>query len=492
MRTDKKEKYNYNLVSSDSLILSGSHAVSFLVAVLSFLNNPDDMVTRALMLRFYLLATGVKDADKASLDRDRLLSGSAGYFPAGYEKFLESIKNIPLFEVTENIISFFGLGSYPWNVAYLNTFQDWVISFMGSKNSGLQSFLEWWESTGKSKSVVFPGTQDAARVITVHKSKGLEFKVVILPFLSWNLDHKNSMQPFLWVNPQVPPFNELGILPVRYSSALAETIFAGDYLDEKFSVYLDNINLLYVAMTRAKDAIYGFAPADPGRENAIAQVIKDAVTSKRGQPESSGFLLNNCYDERKDIFEFGEIIENKIVKSENSDITFNEYPVSFGMRSLNLKLHGENYFSASVSASRDKINYGKVMHEVFESINTSGDISGVIRRLVGEGKISVSESVELEKRVGSLISSPQISEWFLPGNTILTEAEILLPSGITRRPDRVILREGKTIIVDFKFGEENPHYYQQVKQYQTLLSEMGYDPVEAFIWYVDKNKVIPV
>ena len=124
---------------------------------------------------------------------------------------------MPLFEATENIIRFFGLGDYPSNVPYLNTFQDYVVSFTGNKNSDIQSFLEWWEETGRKKSVVLPGNQDAMRILTIHKSKGLEFKVVILPFLSWDLDHMSSKQPVLWVKPSSEPFNDLGIVPVKYS-----------------------------------------------------------------------------------------------------------------------------------------------------------------------------------------------------------------------------------------------------------------------------------
>ena len=134
--------------------------------------------------------------------------------------FLKRLKQLPLFEAIESIIGFFSLGDYSWNVAYLNTFQDFIVSFTGNKNSDIQSFLDWWESTGKKKSVVLPGNQEAMRILTIHKSKGLEFKVVILPFLSWNLDHIPSKQPVLWVKPSQGPFNELGIVPVRYSKEL--------------------------------------------------------------------------------------------------------------------------------------------------------------------------------------------------------------------------------------------------------------------------------
>jgi len=485
----KKGKYNYNIVSNDSLSLSNSHAINFLIAVIALLNNPEDNISRAKMLRFFLLATGVKDAEKASLKKDDLINGLHSYFPDGYELFLESIKQLQLFEAIENIISFFGIGKYAWNVAYLNTFQDCVISYTGSRNTGYQSFLEWWETTGKTKSVVLPGNQDAARVYTIHKSKGLEFRIVILPFLSWNLDHKNTRQPFLWVKPKETPFNELGIIPVKYNSGLSGTIFADSYYNEKFSSYLDNINLLYVAMTRARDAIYGFVPENPGSGNAIARVIRDAITST-DPGTNSGLILNEFYNEEKKTFEFGDIMEYSGYKPENKDIASSVYPVTLGMKSLKLKLHSENYFSQGNNEARERINYGKLMHEVFENVKTPDDIPAAVKKLVLQGEISTDEAAGLEKKVNSLISAPPVSGWFLKENNVLTEAEIIIPSGTTRRPDRIIFKEDKTIIVDFKFGEENPHYIDQVNHYRDLLNEMGCKSVDAFIWYVDKNKII--
>ena len=107
-----------------------------------------------------------------------------------------------------------------------------------------------------------------------------------------------------------------------------------------------------------------------------------------------------------------------------------------------------------------------------------------------EGKVTELESDDLEKRVEDLIVSPQVAEWFIPGNAILTEAGILLPSGTTKRPDRVIFRNGKTMIIDFKFGDESDHYKCQVNQYRELMADMGYSNIEAYIWYVDKNKIV--
>jgi ATP-dependent exoDNAse (exonuclease V) beta subunit len=486
---EQRSRYNYKTVSSDSLSLSSSHAVNFIISALKALDDPGDMISRAQMVRFLLLATGKDNPDKAPLFTDLPAGGTHSSFPEGFSEFIEKAAQMPLFEATENIIGFFGLGNYSWNVAYLDTFQDLVLGFSGSRSNDLKSFIEWWETTGKSKSVVMPAAQDAVRVFTIHKSKGLEFRIVILPFISWNLDHKPSKYPILWAKPDTAPFNDLGIIPVRYGKLLSDTIFADDYISERYSVFIDNINLLYVAMTRAMDAMWGFAPETPSTAEAIASALRSALSSDRNPAGGSGITLKSYFSEVEGIFEYGELPEQAGEEIALSEMTFGSYSVSRRPGSLRLKLHAENYFSAD---TKEKISYGKLMHSVFENIDTAADIPSAVRTLVLDGILSGDDAPALEEKLKKLVSGPPASEWFMPGVRVMKEAGILLPSGHTRRPDRIIIKEGSAIIIDFKFGEENPHYASQLKQYRKLMEDMGYRNIEAFLWYVDKNKIITV
>ena len=488
---EEREFADFKVVSNDSLLLANSPVLNFIISVLSVVNDPSDMISKALMLRFFLLASGDERAGTVSLVSKELINESSKYFPEGCKDFLEKIRNFPLFETTEQIIKFFGLGSFSCNVPYLNTFQDHVLNYSGSKNNDLSSFLEWWETSGSMKSVVLPGNQDSIRILTIHKSKGLEFNVVLLPFISWDLDHKASKQPVLWVKPSSPPFNQLGIVPVRYNKELLNTIFANDYREERHSVFIDNINLLYVAFTRAKEVLYGFTVDNPRFENSIASVLKNAITFKPSDDDMKGINLSQFFCVETGIFELGEIEARKKESVKPEGQISSEYHVSLETGSLRLKLHGENYFSNVDSEFREKINYGKLMHEVFEGIDTQADVQTAVRKLVLEGKLPEDQAADTWKRINSLITLPVIADWFSTGNTVLRETGILLPTGTTRRPDRVIFRDGKTIIVDFKFGEQNPHYTKQINQYRQLLSDMGYENIEAFIWYVDNNLIVP-
>ena len=281
-----------------------------------------------------------------------------------------------------------------------------------------------------------------------------------------------------------------GVVPVKYSRELTNTIFSDHYKKEKYSVYLDNINLLYVAMTRAKEVLYSFSVDNPRSENTIAGILKNAVSSKSDLHAEEQLDLNSFYNDETKIFEYGEMPENKVEKQDKRSLISSGYDVSQTMESLKLKLHGENYFSSGNEAIRKKINYGKLMHEVFEGINTSVDIPVAVRKLVLEGKITEEESNGIEKGVDEMIRKPIVSDWFAQDIRVLTEAGILLPSGLTRRPDRVIFKDGKATIIDFKFGEENPHYAGQIDLYRNLLIDMGYNNIEGFIWYVDKDKIV--
>jgi ATP-dependent exoDNAse (exonuclease V) beta subunit len=484
MGSGGEREYNYSIISNDSLLLDRSFAITFILSVMAVLNDPADMISKALMLRYYLLASGREEAEEVSLQSDKLDEISRNYFPEGIDNFMYEVKQYPLFEMTERITGFFGLANHPAHTAYLNAFQDLILAYTGNKSSDIQSFLDWWETTGSGKSVVLPEYQDAIRVLTIHKAKGLEFKVVILPFISWNLDHKPNRQPVLWVRPDRPPFNKPGIVPVKYMKELAETIFAEDYTDERYSTYIDNINLLYVALTRARNVIYGFIPGKPRATNGIASVMKKALIS---EPE-----LMAHYKPEKNLFEFGEIPPDESRYTPLKCIDSGGYFVSFDMGSLRLRLHGENYLSPAGEVLRERINYGTLMHEIFERIITVSDVAPAVRKLVSEGKITEKDADHLEKRITSLVSSTEAAGWFNQADQVLTEQSVLLPSGSIRRPDRVIIKDGRIQIIDFKFGEEATNHRAQVTSYVRLLIEMGYRDIEAFLWYPDTDKIIRV
>jgi ATP-dependent exoDNAse (exonuclease V) beta subunit len=489
---EKKAKYNYNIVSGESLLLSNSPVVSFLVALLRVMDNREDMISRAALIRNYLLATGKTGVEQTDIDKAYLVAASSSIFPEGSEDFIDSVRYRTLWDITENAISFFGLGSHSFNVPYLNAFQDLVMNHCLSGNPGIASFLDWWETEGVKKSILLPENQDSIKVLTIHKSKGLEFKAVILPFISWNLDHKPFHTNILWVNPDIHPFNALGIVPVKYKSDLENSIFAGSYFQEKYSAYIDNLNLLYVAFTRAVNVLTGFAPSKSGNSSRIAGILKEAFSFTGSQETLSDPVLSGNFNRKDGIFEFGSIPTAESESDVSETLKTDNYPVSDNSASLKLKLHWEDYFETSVSEKRERINYGKIMHEIFGEILTSEDAGRSVRKKVLEGKIPESEEASLIGKIEKLLNDPEVGKWFEKGLEVYNETSFLMPDSQLKRPDRIIFKDGRATIIDFKFGGESNSHIRQIRQYGSILESMGYVVEKACLWYVDAGKIVSV
>lgn len=487
---EKLERYNYNLISNESLFLSSSPAVEFIITVLSGFYNTGDEINRAAMLRSWLLATG---QDPLAAEISDLPAELERLLPEGYKKFLEKARRMPLFEAVENIVSFFGLCENVNNTAFLNSFQDYALEFSINTGSDIPSFLEWWETTGTKKSVILPDQQDAVRVMTIHKAKGLEFRVVIVPFISWNLGH-GRQAPTLWLNPPAAPFSMLGLVPVKYKSALQHSFFAGDYQAESYHALVDNLNLLYVAFTRAVDGLYGFAPAE-GKKNSISSAILGALNSNQViKGDKPGIPLSEFFSGEESLFDYGSLPVKPEAADEKRrhDLVTGKYYVNIGINRLRLRFNGENWLLPEKGERLARINYGKLMHRIFESVITIDDIPCAVESMVADGRIPVAEKDLVMNKINNALKSEQVRGWFSHGLDVRTEASVLLKDGALKRPDRVISDCEKVTVIDFKFGEEKNEYKAQVSAYKKLMISMGYKKADAFIWYVDNNKVVQV
>lgn len=165
---------------------------------------------------------------------------------------------------------------------YIQAFQDYVLDYCRTHTADLGSFLSWWDDNEDKLSVTTPQEQDAMRVMTIHKSKGLEFKVVIIPFCNWSLDHQSNQTNFVWCHTHEEPFSRIPVLPLRYGSSLAQTYYATEYFDEKMYACIDNLNIAYVAFTRAEEELHIFAPAvknksDKGRFGSISAMLGEVL-----------------------------------------------------------------------------------------------------------------------------------------------------------------------------------------------------------------------
>ena len=500
-------KFQYEVLSNESLFLETSSAVTLVVSILRYLHTPDDRINGAFMLSEYNRyfnpdsPSDLGFLESLSKDPGSLYKMVEDSFPQEFVNGIPVLPYLPLYEIIERIIRNFNLHRVDSEVPFIQAFLDVVIEFSRNETSDLQSFLEWWKTEGPKKTICASDQKNAIRVLTIHKAKGLEFPVVIIPYCDWKLDHITSKQNIIWCEPAGKPFDALELVPVNYSSKLAGTIFYDDYYNEKLHAFVDNLNLLYVAFTRPVDKLYVFSPAD--REGDMKQagdliyhVIQSMNVKKEpGEMESSHFGKPVSWNEETMQLIIGadQAVSQERERPQNIITMRTDRPADIPTNRLLLNLHKSDYFVMEDDAKTARIDHGNLMHELFEHIKTAKDLEYALNRLLIKGKISAGLAEKMQKEAGEMLSDPKVQDWFSKKWEVKTEADILLKNRKIRRPDRVMLKDKEAIVVDYKFGEvEEESYKSQIRQYMKYLVEMGYTEVRGYIWYGSLKKQIEV
>jgi ATP-dependent exoDNAse (exonuclease V) beta subunit len=254
-----KPGYNYTALSAASLELANSPWVNILISALHYIANPQDQLAKAELIYLYQVYV-CKHGREVNHDffYHSLLEDEDGLLPAAFTAAYTELSTLPLYEQVFKLVETLQLMS-TLSRPFIEAFQDIVLTYIQTQGSDIQ-FLAWWHATKHKHVLPRIEGQDALSIMTIHQSKGLEFKVVIVPFCNWELDHNISQAPTLWCTTNVAPFDTFPSLPLRYHPRLADTIYAKDYYQERIQVHIDHLNLLYVAFTRAEDRLYIFTP----------------------------------------------------------------------------------------------------------------------------------------------------------------------------------------------------------------------------------------
>jgi ATP-dependent helicase/nuclease subunit A len=472
-----KKGYKYDVVSNESLRLDTSFSVNVLIAALKLMRNDRDLVARGQLAYELGLLPGL---DETFL---HVMKGNVNdIFPKDFIEQMPALKRLSIFELTEVLVRMFRLGDNKEELAYITAFQDQVLEFSAREKTDVASFLEWWDmyKSDKARSIKVSDSVDAVNILTIHASKGLEFKYVIVPFCSWGLNH--DREPLLWTTSDVPPFSTLGALAVRYSSTLDKTIFSAAYREEYSKVHLDNLNLLYVAFTRAEVGLIVYAPEQrSSRLVTVGDLLQRVVAT---EPSLSSHLTAGT-------FSFGEVkaFTDDRVKEDYETVRLDGYESADWRSKLVIKREGAEFFEDKVSDKRAKINRGILLHTVLSRIEYKSDASDKLNDYFLESALPKEETDIIRAQVHSILDHPQMSGWFTKEWTIKAEAMVLLPGGLQKRIDRIMLGKTRTVIVDYKTGVKKAADKEQVEQYAGVLMQMGYPNVQAFLVYLDDLRV---
>jgi ATP-dependent helicase/nuclease subunit A len=470
--------YNYNVVSDEAMYIVNSSAVQLILASMRFLTDPGDDINRYFLhheLQTYILETKNKTVLSVSEET---------------ESKLQAIRHVGLFETSEAIIELFGLNNLAQDTPYLQAFQDVIIEYSAKEPPDVHSFLAWWDETASKHTIALSEQQDAVRILTIHKAKGLQFGAVLIPFCQWPLGGSSRNDNYLWCRITEAPFDQLPLVPVKYGDALTKTHFSRDYYIEKLQACIDNLNLLYVAFTRPCKALLMSAAKPSEKKKESFSKVSEIVFAFCKRAESNN-LITGTSDEN--CFECGKIPVNTPAKQDpTTPYALSQIPSTpIGSR-IRIKF-SSNEFTQNNDVQSESIMRGKLMHRIFEAIKTPNDIAPAVNQLLSEGLINIDDCNLLQQKVTDAISQAKVSHWFNPEWTVKTEADILLPTGKINRPDRVMIRGKEAIVVDYKFGTTTREKYgEQVKNYANTLRSMGFDKVQGYIWYVEENNVVEV
>lgn len=530
-----------NIVSDEAFRLDASLSVNIIVSAMHLLTHPDDVLTRGKLVKLYnqeVLKKPLTDTDllvsinesnnidtknidkkeRRKLATEQQMAKLNSQLPPEYVANRELLLGLPIVDLVDKLFMLFGLDQLEGQSSYICTLYDTLNDFLKDHTADIDDFINEWENSLSSKTIQSDEIE-GIRIMTIHKSKGLEFDNVIIPFCNWEMEKKGT----LWCETKnkPAPYNKLPLLPIDFSrDKLIGTVFEDDYKEEHFQNIVDNLNLLYVAFTRASKNLFVFGlrqgkttldniakGTPPGNrsyaiELALRQVSEQLQGSLLSFPDDIGSEIH---------FEYGTLVPEThekehavadnpfLIKPDKHIVSIATYPQAATFKQSNKSIEFVKGEDVDPSDRTRYIKIGNVLHQLFSTIYTTADIPARLNELEQQGIIYNDEitSAQLRTRIEDAITNPQVQEWFSKRWQLYNECTILEYNKDTNemeehRPDRVMTDGKEFVVVDFKFGKEREEYKKQVQQYMEILIRMGHKKVSGYLWYVVKNNVVEV
>ena len=472
------------LLSSETLLIQNATEVKFIINLLKYLRNPSDSESKALFLHYF----SEHHQDQMSV-HDFIKTGMEIKQESAFEKWLEQFeislpfKNIrkkSLYETVEIIVSkFVHLNT---NNAYVHYFLDLVLERDVRTQSGISDFLNYWDKNSEKFSIPSPEGKNAVRIMTIHKSKGLEFPVVIMPFAEE--DYVKKPKDKLWLDSEN---DDLGLPKVLIDNTKSVEGFGANaalvFGQKKQEELLDNINVLYVALTRAEEQLY-----------VISQVVEPNDQGNYPYNMASFFIkfLENLrvYDANKLAFEFGNSAKkSKAIAATNSIITIPTIGEIMDPKRIKISQREALMWGTH---QQEAIEFGNTIHEILSYINTKNDIDLALKKALESGIITSKQSAIVFKTLQEIVGHADLKYYFSSENKVLNEQTIIQHEGKISKPDRMVFgANNEVFLLDYKTGAHQSKYQLQLENYQSAIEKMGYQVTKKALVYIgEKIEVI--
>lgn len=501
-----KHHTDIHIFSAEAYLLDASTAVGMLISALRWIADERHLpalITLAFDYHRYIKAGAITPAEILAL-------ADEGYgLPQELITQHAKLRQTPLYELVEKLYRILGLEALTEETGYVMTFFDRLLKYCGDSTGDINDLLTYWDNELHATAIP-AGAAEGIEAMTIHKSKGLEFHTVILPYCEWELNkHKGT----LWVSSDDPLAAGLAAIPVMYTQKMPHSIFAAEYNDEELKQAVDNYNLLYVACTRPKCNLFILKSGEKKKEEKKGG-------KKRGNTppppiNTVSRLIGRALEMGdKDMLEYGTLVgsrqqaTDKRQQAKANRLEATATPISVAMHSepLSVRFRQSNLSRRYISTvtndtaaitTQHYIEQGLLLHDIFSRMATAADAPSAIHSLLRSGIMATGKELdEITRIVHRALEHPQAAEWFSGKYQLFNECTILYPDskGIVKqmRPDRVMSDGQRMIVVDFKFARPSREHHQQVAQYMEQLSAMGHTHIEGYVWYVYEGRVVPV
>ena len=475
---------NIPLLSSETLMIANATEVRLIISFLRYLKNSNDLESKANFLQY--IARNIQEELPV---HDFIAKGMELKIESEFEQWLlefstdvssplsfQNIRKKSLYEAVEIIISKFI--NPKKNNAYIQYFLDIVLERDMRNQAGISDFLNYWDKNSEKFSIPSPEGDDAVRIMTIHKSKGLEFPVVIFPFAEE--DYSRSPRSKLWLDANE---EELGLPKALIDNSSAVEGYGEDasvvYNQKKQEELLDNVNVLYVALTRAEEQLY---------------IISNMNLSKKGEIPKNNMAtffinyLDNSSDFNIDKFEYEFGNPNKLSpRSEIVEKPVNIQLVAETLNPKNIKIAQREALMWGTH-QQEAIEYGNVLHEILSFVKTKNDVPLAIQKAIENGLITINQEEIVRQTIAEIVNHQELEIYFLEGNRILNEQTIIQKEGRIVKPDRMVLtKNNEVLLLDYKTGIHNQKYRLQLEGYQNAIEKMGFKVSKKALIYIGET-----
>lgn len=502
------EGFCFELISQDAYNLDTSEAIQCIISAMRYIVLLGGDIKERKTKNCDLALTQLLHAyGKIGKREEAIIPPDLNNLTGEQKEFIDSIEKLallPLYEMVEEIYRIMRLERIANQESYFCFFLDKINEFLVKKSSDIRLFIKHWDEYLHSVSIP-SGEASGIRVMTIHKSKGLEFHTLFIPFCDWKLGPKIGLNaPLLWESTDDlgERFNELPLAAIRMGESMKKSHFVDVYNRECVESFMDNLNVLYVALTRAE-------------KNMIVLGKRKNPTNKKGEEKKDALISHRLatvleqhsggkWDMENSIFVDGEPVVDGDESSQKNDSQnpFKRVPHKYDFKCVNYQQKGKfrqsNKSNDFIEENEDSewekrneyISRGKLLHYLFSKISSVEEVDDVVERMEFEGLFENGEQKRsILESMHKAMATEEAKKWFRPGLRLYNECSILFrdEEGVlqTRRPDRVIREGNHMTVVDFKFGQKSPKHGKQVDEYVQLLEKMGYQ-AEGYIWYLNE------